>query len=102
MAALTVADVKAYLRIAGTEEDTELTALMSAADSVIRTQTGKNYIGTNDINTDEMFKTAQKQIVATWYSNREEAVAGSVVQLPHSAEAIIDLIKWSSKYAVSQ
>jgi len=99
MAALSLADVKSYLRIAGTSEDVGLGALITASGDIVKKQTGKFYTSNGTaIDNDELFKVAQKQIIATWNANREEAVSGGVATLPHSAEAIIDIIKASTSY----
>lgn len=99
MAALSLLDVKGYLRLpSGTTEDAYLTDLIAASARMICDQTGKNKAGQNDIATDDLFKQAQRQIIAEWYSNRETAVAGSTAELPNSATAIIQQIKLSGSY----
>ncbi|MBU2703881.1 putative phage protein (predicted DNA packaging) [Sporomusaceae bacterium BoRhaA] len=105
---MTLDEVKSYLRVDGTDEDADITALMSAAALYITQQTGKtqrvtgyNSDGTAanvDITTDELYNTCNKLLIAHWYENRGVEVAGNLTRITHSVDAIINHIALCGDY----
>lgn len=102
MAALTVADAKAYLRVTGSDDDGILEGLIESSKIQLIAQTGKHSAGNLPIEDNELFKTAQKQMVAQAYSNREGVVNGAVADLPHSVNIIIEVIKNTDAFSVEE
>lgn len=105
---LTVADVRAYLRIDSEADDAELSALISASSQYLKNMTSKSLhvtgideegqMTTESIDEDGLFQTAVKLMVAHWYENRQIVSATSVNNVPHSAEMIMQSIALSGDY----
>lgn len=102
MAALSLSDVKTYLRVTGNDDDDILEGLIESSKIQLIAQTGKHSAGNLPIEQNELFKTAQKQMVAQAYSNREGVVNGAVVDLPHSTTIIIEVIKNTDGFSVEE
>lgn len=65
MAALTLTDVKKYLRVDYTDDDTLITSLMGAADEFLKGSIGATYD-----NTGERAKTLSLIVISDLYDNR--------------------------------
>lgn len=102
MAALSLSDVKTYLRVTGNDDDDILEGLIESSKIQLVAQTGKHSAGNLPIEQNELFKTAQKQMVAQAYANREGLVSGGVTDLPHSANIIIEVIKNTDGFSVKE
>lgn len=72
MAALTLTDVKNYLRIDFTDEDNLITALMAAADEYIKSSVGALYD-----NTSERAKVLSLIVITDLYDNRNISAKAS-------------------------
>ena len=78
MAALTLTDVKKYLRVDASDDDALITSLMSAADSYMKSSVGALYD-----NTDERAKTLLLLVISDLYDNRDlsEKASGNTRRL---------------------
>jgi uncharacterized phage protein (predicted DNA packaging) len=75
-------EVKEYLRIDGSEEDSFLVSLITAAKAYIKNATGKVIDEDNDLH-----RLAVNLLVSHWYENRE--VIGKADKLAFSLESIL-------------
>jgi uncharacterized phage protein (predicted DNA packaging) len=80
-------DVKTYLRIDGSEEDTFLTSLISSAKEYIKNGTG---YPVNEAN--ELHKLAVNLLVTNWYENREPI--GKADKLAFSLDSIFMQLRY--------
>lgn len=78
---LTLAEAKSWGIIEVTDDDTEITALITAAETYLTNA------GCTLIDTDELAKLAVKMLVIHWYENRE--VIGKAEKLAYGLAAII-------------
>lgn len=78
MAALTVTDVKKFLRVDFSDDDALITALMGAADEYLKGSVGELYD-----NTSERAKTLSLIVIADLYDNRgiSDKASGNVRKL---------------------
>ncbi len=114
---MTLDEVKSYLRIDGTDEDVDISALMTAAALYITQQTGKTKVVVIDaetnkpavdsasglilfanITTDELYNTCNKLLISHWYENRGVEIAGTLTKISHSVDAIIQHIAVCGDY----
>lgn len=99
---MTLAELKLYLRVDGSDEDAELTALLSAATGYIQRMTGKTHAVAggveSDINTDELYNLCAKLLCAHWYENRGVEIAGSLTRITHSVDALVAHIAMCGDY----
>jgi uncharacterized phage protein (predicted DNA packaging) len=88
-------EIKTYLRIDSNADDDLLMSLTMAAEQYVEYQSGKKYVAS-----DEVWSTCVKLIVAHWYENRLPVPEknSNVVELPHSADALIRHISMCSLY----
>ena len=98
MAALTIADIKLYLRVEHTADDALITALLSAASSYINEKTGKTKCGETAIAEDQVYRLGVQLLCAHWYENRGVEIPGSLTKISHSIDAIIDHISLCGEY----
>ena len=98
MAALTTADIKLYLRVDHTADDTLIAALLTAATAYVKNQTGKTLIGTTAITEDEVFRLCVKLLCSHWYENRGIEIPGSLTKITHSVDAIVHHIAMCGEY----
>jgi len=99
---MTVAELKLYLRVDGTDEDTFLSSLITAATNYINEQTGKTQVKTgideagapvySAITSSEVYNQAVKMLCAHWYENRGVEIAGTLTRITHSVDAIVQHI----------
>lgn len=75
-------EVKSFLRIDVSEDDTLISSLVIAAEDYIKTATRPDVDKTTDL-----YKTAVKLLVANWYENREPI--GKASTLAFSLESIL-------------
>ena len=83
-----IEEVKQYLRLDGSEEDTFLASLIDAAKLYIKNAT--------DVEVDESIefhKLAIKLLIAHWYENRE--VIGKADKLAFGLDSILQQIQFS-------
>ena len=90
--------MKAYLHIDSTDEDTLITALISAAESFIQQTTGKTLKGTANINTDELYNLCVKLMVSHWIENRAVQAATQLNDFSFSVQALINHIAMCGDY----
>lgn len=108
MAALSLAEVKAYLRVDGNADDSEITAQMAAATAYIKGKLSKTeaFLSVVDdtptygpIAEDALFQQCVKLLVAHWYENRGVQATGvSVARYSHSVDAIVAHIEGCGDY----
>lgn len=105
MAAVTLDEVKLYLRVDCDEEDTTIAVLMEAATALIKEQAGKNKkvlsvngeVIESPLEDLPLFQTCVKQLVAHWFERRG-AQGLQQQSLPFSVDMIIDHFKLSYDY----
>lgn len=109
MSALTLAEIKTFLRVDSDAEDALLTAQMTAAQSFIGGKISKTRHITKDENgeptyediaSDELYKHAVKLLVAHWYENRAVETVGNktINKISFTVEAIITHIETCGDY----
>lgn len=98
MAALTKADIKLYLKIDHTADDTLIDALLLASTSYINNKTGKTKAGETAINLDPVYQHAVRQICAHWYENRGVEVPVNLTKVAHSIDLLIEHIAMCGEY----
>ena len=96
---MTLAAIKDYLKIDGTDEDVLLTSLISAAESFIQQTTGKTLKGTANISTDELYNLCVKLMVAHWFENRAVQANTQLNDFSFSVQALINHISLCGDYA---
>jgi uncharacterized phage protein (predicted DNA packaging) len=82
-------EVKAYLRIDGTEDDILLGSLIAAAESYIKNATGIDVDESNDLH-----KLAVSLLVVHWYENRQ--TVGNLNKIAFSLDSILMQIEYGS------
>ena len=91
---LTLDDVKNYLRIDLSDEDTLLTTLLNSSQSFVKNATHPNADPTTDL-----FKSAQLLLIAHWYMNR--GITGyRMTELPMSVDIIFSQIMFTTEDTV--
>ncbi|MGX7745690.1 head-tail connector protein [Rhodopseudomonas parapalustris] len=88
---LSLAEAKQYLRIelSYTDEDTDITALISAAEGYLKNAGCVLNIG------DEVAKLAIKMLVVHWYENRDSVLIGSISKsMEYSLQSIVTQLKY--------
>lgn len=84
-----LADMKNYLRIDFTEDDSEIGELIETADIYI-----KNAVGYVDVK-NKLYKRAVKLLVSEWYENRTPTTVGHVSRtLQFSLESIFNQLRY--------
>ena len=100
--ALTVEQLKVYLRADGTGSDSDLTALLAAANALVKRSTGKTQIVVNDvtldIGTDELYNTALRLLCAHWFENRGVESPARIASFSFSVQHILDHISQCGDY----
>lgn len=79
-------EVKEYLRIDGTDEDTEIQGLINAAEAYLTNA------GVIKDETKELYKLAVKMLVVNWYENRQPI--GKADKLAFGLDSIITQLKY--------
>lgn len=105
MGAVTLEEVKLYLRVDYDEEDATIAGLMEAATALIKEQCGKNKrvsivdgeVAESSLEDLPLFQTCVKQLVAHWFERRG-AQGLQQQSLPFSVDMIIDHFKLSYDY----
>jgi uncharacterized phage protein (predicted DNA packaging) len=107
---MTVDEVKKYLRIEDiTSEDDFIQSLITAAESYINGKTGKTRAKTKiDENTglpvygpitdDKVYQLCDKMLISHWYSNRDSTILGTLANVPHTVDDIINFIALCGDY----
>lgn len=100
---LTLAQVKAYLRVGDDNDDAEIQASLDAAVIYLKGKTSKTKRVDGQTETaieeDALFQAAIKQMIAHWYENRDIVTIGaSVADTPHTADMIIGHIQICGEY----
>lgn len=110
MPALTLAEIKTFLRVDNDAEDALLTAQISAAQSFIggKISKTKHLAGYGDnsepaykeISSDELYKHAVKLLVAHWYENRVVETVGNktINKISYTVDAILTHIETCGDY----
>lgn len=109
MPALTLAEIKTFLRVDSDAEDSLLTAQMTAAQSFIGGKISKTRHVTKDesgeptyedIASDELYKHAVKLLVAHWYENRAVETVGNktINKINYTVDAILTHIETCGDY----
>lgn len=95
-----LAEVKLYLRIDEDIEDELINSLISAAESYIKSASGKTQTADGKpLEEDELFKTTVKMLVAHWYDNRgTEYVGKTVSKIGNSFNMLLSQITVSEDY----
>lgn len=96
--ALTLSQVKVYLRVDYNTEDSLITNLMQAATDQVKQTTGKTTYNDATIEENELFQTVVEMIVAHWYENRGMVSPAAVNNLPLSVESIIKHISLCGEF----
>lgn len=104
MAELTVSDLKLYLRVTDTAEDTLISAQLSAASNYLKGKLSKTVRlvvnGTDiPIAEDQLFQQCIKLMVAHWFERRETEAATTLSPVMHTVDAILAHIEGCSDYA---
>ncbi len=92
--ALTLDDVKLYLRVDSGAEDPLIQDLMGGAIAYIQRMSGKVYDPT-----DGVWKMAIKYLCSHWYENRDDTAAGRDAKVDHTIDALITHISLCADYA---
>ena len=79
-------ETKEYLRIDGTDNDLQITAFISAAESYLTNA------GVVKDETNLLYCLAVKMLVSHWYDNRE--AVGSAAKLAYGLASIIEQLKY--------
>ena len=87
MADIVLNDVKKYLRISHTVDDTYITELIDFAKKYIKEQTGVDFT-----TTDTTYRMAVYQVVAHFYDKRESISDKSNVIVPYTMNTLIQHI----------
>ncbi len=99
-----LAKVKLYCKIDVADDDALVTSLITAAESLIREQSGKNaYIGDGsdspvNIGDTELFQTCVCQLVEHWYDRRGAVDIGQLNDIPFAVDMLIAHFKYSCEY----
>lgn len=98
---MTLERLKQHLRIDGTEEDALLQEYVDAAGLLLRRETGKNFVWTDDgyadIDEDELFQQAVKMLVAHWYECRQP-IASVSTEVPFAVTHLASQIALGGAY----
>lgn len=84
---MTLDEIKNYLRIDGSLDDSLLSSLQSAAESYI-----KNSIEVDDVE-DERFNLAVLLLVGHWYKNREATTSQNLQSIPLGVLSMIQQLR---------
>jgi len=106
---MTLEDAKIYLRVDVDDDDDLIQALITAAESYLKEQTGKTKmvididpetetLVTTDIRTSELWNLAVKLLVAHWYENRGVEIPGNLTKINHSVDALAHHIAMCGDY----
>ena len=108
---MTLEEAKLYLRVDTDDDDTLIQALITAAESYVKQQTGKTkrIVGIDqngqpiyeDIKESELWKLAVKLLLAHWYENRGVEKASSrntIAKISHSVDALVNHIVMCGDY----
>lgn len=87
-------EVKLFLRVDGTEEDT-LIASLQLASEVYLTNAGITKDYTNDL-----YKLAVRLLITHWYENRDTFINLKTTKIDFSIQAIICSLRYSQVVAV--
>jgi uncharacterized phage protein (predicted DNA packaging) len=79
-------EVKEYLKVDGTDEDTEILGLIDAAEAYLTNA------GVTKDETNELYKLAVKMLVVNWHENRQPI--GKVDKLAFGLDSIITQLKY--------
>jgi len=94
MAALSLDDVKLYLRVDINDDDGLIQDLMDGSIKYLERMTGK----ASDT-TDGVWKMAIKYLCSHWYENRDDTVAGRDAKVDHTIDSLITHISLCTDYA---
>ena len=92
--ALTLDDVKLYLRVDLNDDDPLVQDLMDGARDYLERMTGKVCDPT-----DGVWKMAIKYLCSHWYENRDDTVVGRDAKVDHTIDALISHIALCEDYA---
>jgi uncharacterized phage protein (predicted DNA packaging) len=92
-------EMKEYLRITYTDEDALISAQIQAATQYLKGKTSKTLCGETAIDNDELFKQAVKLLVAHWYEERHIIAGGTLSNIDHTVDAIIQHISCCGDYS---
>ena len=92
---MTLSDVKQYLRVDFDDDDNLIQSLINTAIRYIQTQTGKQYVPT-----DEVWNNCIRLLVVHWYETRflHPTRPGTLATVSHTVNAHITLISLCSDY----
>jgi len=93
MAVLSIDDVKLYIRVDSSDEDSLIQDLMDGAVSFLQRMTGKVYVPE-----DAVWKMAIKYLCAHWYENRDDTVVGRDAAVDYTIDSLIKHIALCSDY----
>lgn len=83
-------ELKLFLRVDGTDDDTTITSLQLAAETyLINAGITKNY-------TNDLYKLAVKLLVIHWFENRESYVNLRTAKLDFSLQTIIYSLRYTN------
>lgn len=91
--ALSLDDVKLYIRVDSNDEDALIQDLMEGAIGYLQRMTGKAYDPS-----DGVWKMAVKYLCAHWYENRDDTVVGRDAKVDHTIDALINHISLCADY----
>lgn len=87
---MTLEELKLFLRVDGTDEDSLIEGLQLSAERYLRNA------GVNKDYTDELYKLAIKLLVGHWYENRNvETIGKNISKIAFSLDAIIFQLKYT-------
>jgi uncharacterized phage protein (predicted DNA packaging) len=106
---MTLEEAKNYLRVDTDDDDALIRALITAAESYVKQQTGKikkivvvdGEPTETDIATDELYNLCVKLLLAHWYENRGVEKASSrntIAKISHSVDALVNHIAMCGDY----
>lgn len=92
---MTLDEIKKYLRVDFDDDDTLIQSLVNTAIRYIQTQSGKQYIST-----DEVWNNCIRLLVVHWYENRflHPTRPGTLSTVSYTVDAHIALISLCSAY----
>jgi uncharacterized phage protein (predicted DNA packaging) len=85
---LTVDDMKNWLRIDHSEDDSLLATMIVGAEQTIKGAIG--FVPTSELGT-----MAKRMIVTDWYENRGSFIQGNVMEIPFGVKTILTQLRYT-------
>lgn len=85
---LTVGDIKGWLRIDHSEDDSLLANMIVGAEQTIKGAIG--FVPTSELGT-----MAKRMIITDWYENRGSYVQGALMEIPFGVKTILTQLRYT-------